>query len=98
MGTALRLYGPDRLRKLDLAIRRAGQPDGITVMSYIRRQTGFIVLALVVFVIALLIGQPLLGAGMGILLIVWMRMWLHSTAAKRDRKSTRLNSSHVAIS
>ncbi len=85
MGTALRIYGPDRLRELDLAIRRAGQPDGITVMSYIRRQTGFVVFALVIFVVTLVIGQPLMGAFLGALLIIWMRLWLHSTATNRQK-------------
>lgn len=89
MGMALRIYGPERLRRLDLVIRRAGQPDGITVMSYIRRQTGFIVLSVLVFVVTALMGQPLIGVFMGLLFIVWMRLWLHTTGAKRQKEIER---------
>lgn len=89
MGMALRIYGPERLRRLDLVIRRAGQPDGITVMSYIRRQTGFIVLAVLVFVVTALMGQTLIGVFMGLLFIVWMRLWLHTTGAKRQKEIER---------
>src|SRR5690625_2861272 len=85
METPRPIYGTDRHRVHDLAIRRAGQPDGITVMSYIRRQTGFVVFALVIFVVTLVIGQPLMGAFLGALLIIWMRLWLHSTATNRQK-------------
>jgi len=89
MGVALRVYGPVRLRKLDLVIRSAGQPDGITVMSYIRRQTGFIVLAIAVFLIAAFMGQPLFGVFVGVVFVAWMRLWLHTTGAKRQKEIER---------
>lgn len=89
MGTTLRIYGPNRLRKLDLVIRRAGQPDGITVNAYVRRQTGFMILALISFGVMLLLGQAFFGLLIGVLFAVWMRLWLHSTAAKRQQEIER---------
>jgi len=89
MGTALRIYGPKRLRKLDQTIRRAGQPDGVTVNAYVRRQTGFVVLAIIFFVVTLILGQPLFGGFIAIVLMGWMRLWLHSTASKRQQEIER---------
>ncbi|HLR55357.1 MAG TPA: type II secretion system F family protein [Actinomycetales bacterium] len=89
MGTALRIYGPKRLRKLDQTIRRAGQPDGVTVNAYVRRQTGFVVLAIVFFVVTLILGQPIFGGFIAIVLMGWMRLWLHSTASKRQQEIER---------
>src|SRR5690625_642131 len=97
MGTALRIYGPKRLRKLDQTIRRAGQPDGVTVNAYVRRQTGFVVLAIIFFVVTLILGQPLFGGFIAIVLMGWMRLWLHSSASKRQQEFERVLSDLLGL-
>ncbi|HZL02877.1 MAG TPA: type II secretion system F family protein [Cellulomonas sp.] len=84
VGTAMRLYGAPRLAKLDEAIRRAGRPDGITVIVYIRRQMGFFVLSLFLVVIFGAAGQVYLGLLIGAVLCSWMRLWLVTTGQKRQ--------------
>ncbi|MGO1317557.1 MAG: type II secretion system F family protein [Cellulomonadaceae bacterium] len=84
LGSVMRLYGPRRLQRLDMAIRRAGRPDGLTVSTYLRRQTGFVVLAAILGLTLLVIGQPLLAVLFAALLCAWMRLWLLSTAQQRQ--------------
>ena len=84
VGFAMRLYGPARLQRLETTIRRAGRPDGLTVIVYIRRQSAFIVIAMLLLVTFAIIGQPLIGAVFAIALCGWMRLWLVSAGSKRQ--------------
>jgi tight adherence protein C len=84
VGSALRLYGPARLTRLEETIRRAGRPDGITVTSYVRRQMGFVVLSLALVVLFAMMGQVFLGLLLGGVFCSWMRVWLVGTGRKRQ--------------
>ncbi len=85
-GTAMRVYGPDRLKRLDERLRRAGRPDGMTVTVYVRRQAAFVVLAIVMFVVFLLVGQVLVGLLFAVVLCAWMRLWLTQVGTQRQAR------------
>lgn len=85
-GTAMRAYGPDRLKRLDERLRRAGRPDGMTVTVYVRRQAAFVVLAIVMLVVFLLVGQVLVGLLFALVLCAWMRLWLTQVGSQRQAR------------
>lgn len=89
LGWAVRAYGPDRLKRLDTTIRRAGRPDGVTVTVYVRRQAGFVFLGTILFVVLLLAGQLLIGALCLVLLSGWMPLWLAGAVRTRQRELDR---------
>ena len=84
VGTAMRTYGGARLARLDETIRRAGRPDGITVMVYVRRQMGFLVLSCILVVLFAVLGQAYVGFLLGAVLCSWMRVWLVTTGRRRQ--------------
>ena len=84
LGTAMRLYGPERLRRLEERIRRAGRPDGVTLTVYVRRQAAFVVLGGVMFLVFTAMGQVGFGLFLAVLLIGWMPLWLAGAARKRQ--------------
>lgn len=83
---AVRLYGHERLQKLDRTIRRAGRPDGLTVTVYVRRETGFVVIGFLLFLLLAAQGQVLLGALAWLILGLWMRLWLLGASTKRQQQ------------
>lgn len=89
LGMAVRAYGPERLKRLDTTIRRAGRPDGVTVTVYVRRQAGFVFIGLVMVVVFLLAGQPLIGILCAVLLSIWMPLWLRGAVQTRQRELDR---------
>ncbi|GAB2451700.1 type II secretion system F family protein [Xylanimonas ulmi] len=89
VGTAVRAYGAQRLRRLDVAIRRAGRPDGVTVTVYVRRQAGFAVLSVILLALFALLGQPLVGVPIAVVLTSWMPLWLHATGRTRQQEIDR---------
>jgi tight adherence protein C len=84
LGTAMRAYGPDRLRRLEDRIRRAGRPDGVTLTSYVRRQAAFVLLGLGVLAMFTFLGLFALGLLAGVLLATWMPLWLASSGSRRQ--------------
>lgn len=84
LGTAMRAYGPARLRRLEDVIRRAGRPEGLTLMIYLRRQTAFMVIGLVALVVFGILGQMFLGLLVLVLLSSWMRLWVVGAASRRQ--------------
>jgi tight adherence protein C len=89
LGMAVRAYGPERLRSLDVAIRRAGRPDGVTVTVYVRRQAGFAVLAVILLVLMIMLDQTLIGLLLAVLLCGWMPFWLRGAGRKRQQDIDR---------
>jgi tight adherence protein C len=89
LGTTMRLYGPERLRRLEQLIRRAGRPDGLTLTIYVRRQGAFVFLGLVLFVVFAILGQALVGAAVALLLAGWMPVWLRTASRSRAEKIDR---------
>jgi tight adherence protein C len=85
-GTAMRAYGPRGLQSLDVRLRRAGRPDGMTVTTYVRRQAAFVVLAAVMLLVFVLVGQPLVGVLFALLLCAWMRLWLTGVGNQRQAR------------
>ncbi len=83
VGTTMRIYGPQRLQRLDLSIRRAGRPDGLTLMLYVQRQGAFVFLAGVVLLLFVLLGQGLIGVIFAAVLAGWMPLWLRSVSRRR---------------
>lgn len=86
LGLTMRIYGPARLRRLEDVIRRAGRPEGLTLMVYLRRQTAFVVIGLVLLVVFMALGQAFLGLVLLVLLSGWMRLWLVGAASKRQKQ------------
>ena len=89
VGSAMRLYGPAKLQRLETTIRRAGRPDGLTLMIYVRRQSAFVVLAALMLVIFTLIGQAMIGVLFAVVLCAWMRLWLVSAGNRRQAQIDR---------
>ena len=89
LGSAVRAYGVARLRRLDVRIRRAGRPDGVTVTVYVRRQAGFVVLAAICFVVLALMRMLPLGLLLAAVLCAWMPFWLWAEGARRQAQIDR---------
>lgn len=89
VGMTLRWYGPARIRALDTRIRAAGRPHGLTVMMYLRRQTGFVVVGLGAFLVLALLDEVLIGALVLVVHLAWMRVWLTTTARTRRERIAR---------
>lgn len=89
VGTALRSYGPERIKALDLRIRAAGRPNGLTILSYLRRQAGFVVVGAALGIVMLVLGQPLIGALVLVVHVAWMPWWLASTVRSRRVQVSR---------
>lgn len=89
LGMTLRLYGPDRLKALDQRIRAAGRPHGLTVLIYLRRQTGFVVMGIVFFVVLFVLDQPLIGMLVLLVHAAWMPWWLVATVKARRTQVSR---------
>ncbi|MER7796864.1 type II secretion system F family protein [Microbacterium sp. NPDC096154] len=89
LGTAVRAYGAERLRRLDARIRRAGRPDGVTVTVYVRRQAGFVVIGGVVMIVCAMVGMPLPGLVLAAILCGWMPFWLWSEGNRRQAQIDR---------
>lgn len=85
----VRLYGSARLRKLDVAIRRAGRPDGVTVTVYVQRQAGAIVLGFLLLLVFGMVGQWIFGVFLVVILSVWMRVWLLGATQSRQKQLDR---------
>ncbi|GAA4725278.1 DUF5936 domain-containing protein [Isoptericola chiayiensis] len=86
LGSALRVYGNVRLQSLDRTIRRAGRPDGVTVTVYVRRQTGFLVLAVLFLVVFAIAGNAFIGLLVAAMLSLWMPLWLRSAGERRQQQ------------
>lgn len=86
LGSAMRLYGPDRLRRLEETIRRAGRPEGLTLSVYLRRQAAFVVLGVIGLVVMVMAGLPVLGVAVLMLFAGWMRLWLVQAGSKRRQQ------------
>lgn len=84
LGTAMRLYGPERLRRLEERIRRAGRPDGVTLTVYVRRQAAFVVLGGCVVLAFAAAGELGIGLFVAAILVGWMPLWLAGAGSKRQ--------------
>ncbi|PUB30157.1 tight adherence protein C [Promicromonospora sp. AC04] len=83
---AVRLHGRARLHRLDIAIRRAGRPEGVTLTAFVRREAALVALGLLVGLVFTLQDQWLLGVALLVLLSTWMRLWLYLEATKRQQQ------------
>lgn len=83
IGTTMRAYGPVRLRRLEESIRRAGRPDGLTLMVYVQRQGAFVFVSLVILLIFVMIGQAMVGLVFAVVLCGWMPLWLRTASRRR---------------
>jgi tight adherence protein C len=85
----LMLYGARRLGGLDVRLRRAGRPEGLTVNSYVQRQAGFIVIGTFAAVLFAVAGQPALGVLLVVAFSGWMDLWLYLVARSRIEQIDR---------
>ncbi len=83
LGTTMRAYGPDRLRRLEESIRRAGRPDGLTLMIYLQRQGAFAFMGGVALLAFAVLGELLLGLIFAAVLVGWMPLWLRAASRRR---------------
>lgn len=89
LGTTMRIYGQERLRRLEGSIRQAGRPDGLTLMTYLRRQGAFVFLGLVFLVFFALLGMVPVGLVVVLLLAGWMPVWLRTAGRRRTGQIDR---------
>ncbi|OMG07217.1 type II secretion system F family protein [Actinomyces naeslundii] len=83
------VYGPRRRARLESRLKRAGYPAGLTQRTFIQRETGFILLGLIVFLFCFLLDELILGIVCGMLLSCWMQVWLTNTGLKRSQQIDR---------
>ena len=83
---AVRSHGRTRLHRLDVAIRRAGRPEGVTLTAFVRREAALVALGVLFGLLFTLQGQWLLGAILLVALSAWMRLWLYLAANKRQEQ------------
>lgn len=84
--TAVRLRGRARLQKLDTMLRRAGRPDGVTLSMYVRREAALVLLGVLFGLLFVVQGHWQVAVVLFVLLAVWMRLWLHLEASKRQQQ------------
>jgi integral membrane protein len=87
--TLRRAYGDKRLNALSKRIRRAGNPDNLTLDLYIQREAGFILLSVVILILFTAIGSSYLGVLFGLLFSTWMQVWLLYEMRRRRSKIDR---------
>lgn len=79
-------YNDRRRRRIAQQLRVAGHPAGLTLDSYIQRETGFIFLALIVFCFSFLLDDAVLGVAFALPLACWMRLWVINVGIRRSRE------------
>jgi len=89
LGLTLRWYGPERIKKLDVRLRAAGRPGGLTVLTYLRRQSGFVVVGLALLLAMVLLDEPFVGVLLFVALVAWMPWWLSRMASSRRVRLNR---------
>ena len=82
-------YGPRRRARLESRLKRAGYPAGLTQRKFIQRETGFVVLGIIVLLFCFLIDELIIGVGLGLLLAFWMQVWLTNTGLRRSKQIDR---------
>ncbi|MDQ1306184.1 MAG: tight adherence protein [Actinomycetota bacterium] len=79
----LSLYGPQRRRKLDDKLARAGRPEGMTDRTFLRRKAGFTVFGAIVGIVLWLLGRTFLAVPTVVLCTFWMDIWLRTLMSRR---------------
>lgn len=85
----LGMYSPRRRALLEKQLKRAGYPAGLNQMSFIQREAGFVILAIIVLLFSFLLDELLIGVMVAVLLAGWMRLWLINTGMRRSREIDR---------
>ena len=80
---AVRMFGRQRLQRLDTAIRRAGRPEGVTLTMFVRREAALVVLGVLFGLLFTLQDLWVIGVPLALVLGAWMRIWLYGEANKR---------------
>ena len=84
--TLRRVYGEKRLDALGKRIRRAGNPENLTLNQFIQRESGFVFLSAIMLVLFAAVGNIYLGVVFGLLFSTWMQVWLlHKLRKRRSR-------------
>jgi tight adherence protein C len=86
LSVAVRLHGRARLQQLDTMIRRAGRPDGVTLTMFVRREAAFLLLAMLFGLLFTLQGLWVVGVPLGLVLALWMRLWLLLAGTARQQQ------------
>lgn len=84
-----RLYGPVRLRMLDRRLKNAGNPEGLTLDLFIQRESGFILLSVIIFIFMVLLRQSIFGAVIAFIFSCWMYLWLIQSIRSRQKAINR---------
>lgn len=83
---AVRLHGRARLQRLDVMIRRAGRPDGVTLTMFVRREAALVLLGLLFGLVFTLQGLWPAGVPLALVLATWMRLWLFLAENTRQQQ------------
>ena len=84
--TLRRMYGKKRLDALGKRIRRAGNPEDLTLNQFIQRESVFVFLSAIMLVLFAAVGNIYLGVVFGLLFSTWMQVWLlHKLRKRRSR-------------
>lgn len=84
-----RVYGPTRLRALDVRLKNAGNPEGLFLDLFIQREAGFVVLASCIALFFALTGRWLLGVLLAVVFGGWMHLWLIVSVRRRRAEIDR---------
>ncbi|MGL4173864.1 MAG: type II secretion system F family protein [Actinomycetota bacterium] len=76
-------HKPRRLARLDTRLQCAGRPEGMTALTFVRRQTGFTVLGAVAGVVFLAAGYPVAAVAVVVFFAAWMDFWLRLVTVRR---------------
>jgi tight adherence protein C len=85
----VRNYGTRRLERLERRLTRAGRPEGMSARGFLRRKTGFGVIAGMLFAFFLMTGNLLLGLVVFAVCWWWMDLWLYLVGSKRQERINR---------
>jgi len=86
LGVTMRAYGAARLRRLEELIRRAGRPDGLTLMVYVRRQGALVFVGVVLLLLFSVVGLMVVGVIALVVMALWMPVWLRSVSRSRTTR------------
>lgn len=85
----LRVYGPQRLNALDRMLDRAGRPEAMSALDFVRRQAGLTAIGVVAGLMMAAARQPMLAVILAVALAAMLPLWLRQAAAQRQAQISR---------
>jgi tight adherence protein C len=85
----LGVYGPQRRKRLDDRLARAGRPEGMTDRTFLRRKAGFAVFGALIGIFLWLAGETFLAVLVVVGCTFWMDIWLRTLMSRRREEIAR---------